>query len=127
MPKLPRPTAAELEILQVLWRIGPSTVRQVHDALSQDKTTGYTTVLKLLQIMTEKGLVRRDESERAHRYQPCLAMAQTQRRFVVELLDKVFGGSASSLVQQALSAGKTSPEELRKIRLMVEELERGDK
>ncbi len=111
----------------MLWRIGPSTVRQVHDALSQDKTTGYTTVLKLLQIMTEKGLVRRDESERVHCYQPSLAMAQTQRRFVVELLDKVFGGSASLLVQQALSAGKTSPEELRKIRLMVEELERGDK
>jgi predicted transcriptional regulator len=121
----PRPTRAELEILRVLWGHGPSTVREVHGALNEVRATGYTTVLKLLQIMSEKGLVSRDESQRAHVYAPRLAESQTQRQIVRDLLERVFNGSASSLVMQALASRRTSPEEIARIRRLLDELEGG--
>jgi len=124
---LSRPTDAELAILRVLWQRGESTVRQVHEALSQDRGTGYTTMLKLMQIMTEKGLVERDESERTHVYQARLTKEQTQRQLVGDLLDKAFGGSASQLVMQALAAKPASADELARIRQLLDELEGGRK
>lgn len=125
--ELPRPTDAELEILKVLWRRGPSTVREVFETLGESKTTGYTTVLKLMQIMAEKGLVVRDESERAHRYEPAAPEDETQRRLVGDLLRKAFDGSAKKLVMQALSTERASAEELSEIRRMLDELERGER
>jgi predicted transcriptional regulator len=119
-PSTPRPTDAELAILRVLWQRGPSTVRQVHDALSGDRTTAYTTALKMLQIMTEKGLVRRDESDRTHIYFPRLTEEQTQRQLVRDLLDRAFGGSASKLVMQALATKRASTEELSEIRKLID-------
>jgi len=104
MSKLPRPTDTELAILRILWSRGACTVRQVHDELSRERPSAYTTALKMLQIMTEKGLVRRDDSERTHIYQSRLTEEQTQRQLVRDLLDRAFGGSASKLVLQALSA-----------------------
>jgi BlaI family transcriptional regulator, penicillinase repressor len=127
MAKPPKPTEAELAILGVLWQRGPSTVRQVHDALNAVKKTGYTTVLKFLQIMTEKGLVTRDEAPYAHVYQARLPQAQAQRTLVTDLLDRAFEGSMSGLVLQALSARKASPEELSEIRKILKEHERGAK
>jgi BlaI family transcriptional regulator, penicillinase repressor len=124
----PRPTDAELGILRVLWQRGPSTVREVQEALNQDKPTGYTTVLKTLQIMTEKGLVRRNEQQRAHVYQAELAQHQTQRQLVSDLLNRVFDGSASNLLMHALNSKKvTSQEELSQIRDILDEFERGGK
>ena len=117
---LPRPTDAELSILRVLWERGPSTVRQVHDVLTRERPTAYTTALKLLQIMTEKGLVRRDETDRTHIYHPRLTEEQTQRQLVRDLLDRAFGGSASKLVMQALAARRATPEELGEIRKLIE-------
>ena len=124
MPKnlLPRPTDSELSILRVLWRRGPSTVRQVQEELGED--TGYTTVLKFFQIMTDKGLVTRDDSQHAHIYQAKLAEEETQRQLVVDLLDRAFSGSAKKLVVQALSAKKASTEELAEIRRLLDEMER---
>ena len=119
----PRPTDAELEILKVLWRRGPSTVREVFETLGESKTTGYTTVLKLMQIMAEKGLVVRDESERAHRYEPAAPEDETQRRLVGDLLRRAFDGEAAKLVMQALSTERASAEELSEIRRMLDELE----
>jgi BlaI family transcriptional regulator, penicillinase repressor len=119
-PVLPRPTDAELGILRVLWERGPSTVRQVHDVLSRERPTAYTTALKLLQIMTEKGLVRRDESDRTHVYHARLSEEQTQRQLVRDLLDRAFAGSASKLVMQALAARRASPEELAEIRRLLD-------
>jgi predicted transcriptional regulator len=116
----PRPTDAELAILRVLWERGPSTVRQVHDVLSKDRPAAYTTALKLLQIMTEKGLVRRDESDRTHIYHSRLSEEQTQRQLIRDLLDRAFGGSASKLVMQALAARRATPEELGEIRKLIE-------
>ena len=123
----PRPTDSELAILRVLWRLGPATVRAVHDELSRAQETGYTTVLKLLQIMTEKGLVKRDESERSHVYQPVCSEQQVQRQLVGHLLDRAFGGSAQTLVLQALAAKKSTPEELAEIRRLLDEMEGGAK
>ena len=123
----PRPTDAELEILSVLWERGPSTVRDVHERLSETKDTGYTTVLKLMQIMSEKGLVRRDERERAHRYEARLPQEQTQRQLVGDLLDKAFQGSAMKLVMHALATKKASAAELSEIRRVLDEFERGAK
>lgn len=123
--ELSRPTDAELAILRVLWRQGESTVRQVFEALSQEREVGYTTVLKVMQIMTEKGLVERDESERTHVYQARLTQEQTQQQLVGDLLDKAFGGSASQLVLQALSAKPASAKELKRIRQLLDELEGG--
>jgi len=120
MTKPPRPTDAELAILRVLWARGASTVRQVHDALSRDRQSGYTTALKMLQIMTEKGLVRRDVTDRTHVYQAKLSEEQTQRQLVRDLVDRAFGGSSSKLVMQALSAKRATPEELMEIRKLLE-------
>jgi BlaI family transcriptional regulator, penicillinase repressor len=125
--KLPRPTDAELAILRVLWRLGPSTVRQVQETLNQDRETGYTTVLKLMQIMAEKGLVERDETDRSHVYRASLREEQTQRQLVDDLLERAFGGSARQLVMQALSGKKASAKELAQIRELLNQLERGAK
>jgi predicted transcriptional regulator len=112
-----KPTDAELGILRVLWSRGPSTVRQVAEVLGRE--AGYTTVLKLLQIMTEKRLVVRDEAERTHIYEAASTQDQTQRQLVTDLLDRVFDGSAAQLVLQALATNKTSPEELDEIRKLL--------
>lgn len=125
MDTIPRPTDAELAILRVLWRRGASTVRQIHEELASRSSTGYTTVLKLLQIMTEKGLVDRDESERAHVYTARLAEEQTLGRLVGDLLDRAFGGSSSRLVMRALEERPASPEELAEIRRLLDDLEGG--
>jgi predicted transcriptional regulator len=121
-PAAPRPTDAELAILRVLWERGPSTVRQVHDVLVERVgPTAYTTALKLLQIMTEKGLVRRDDTDRTHIYQARLSEEQTQRQLVRDLLERAFGGSASKLVMQALNAKRATAEELGEIHKLIEE------
>jgi len=112
-----KPTDSELGILRVLWARGPSTVRQVAAVL--DREAGYTTVLKLLQIMTDKGLVVRDESERTHVYQAAYTEDQTQRQLVSDLLDRAFDGSAAKLVLQALASNKATPEELDEIRKLL--------
>ena len=122
---VPRPTDAELEILNVLWQRGAATVREVHDELSARKATLYTTVLKMLQIMTEKGLVERDESQRAHLYRPAVARDETQRQLLNDLLARAFDGSATKLVMQALSGSEASAEELTEIRAMLDDFERG--
>jgi predicted transcriptional regulator len=121
-----RPTDAELNILNILWEKGPSTVRQVHNALNRTAVTGYTTALKLLQIMTEKGLVIRDESERPQVYRPRLPREQTERQLVGDLLDRAFGGSATRLVMRALSVKKASADELAQIEKLLSRLEKGD-
>jgi len=123
---IPRPTDAELSILRVLWERGPSTVREVHDVLSGTQATGYTTVLKLMQIMTEKGLVVRDESERAHVYEARHSEQRTQRQIVADLVERAFGGSSTKLVMQALAGRKASAAELNEIRELLDKLE-GDK
>jgi predicted transcriptional regulator len=120
---LPRPTDAELAILSVLWERGPSTVRDVHDALAGKQDTGYTTVLKLMQIMTEKGLVVRDETQRAHVYEARVTAQKTQRQLLADLADRAFGGSPARLVMQALSGRKASAEELSEIRGLLDQLE----
>jgi predicted transcriptional regulator len=139
-PRSTRPTDGELAVLNVLWERGPSTVRQVHEALAALKrgrgsanatagagTRGYTSVLKIMQIMTDKGLVRRDEAERSHVYRAAAPREQTQRQIVGELLDRVFGGSARALVMHALSVKPTTPEELAKIRKLIDQFEEGGK
>jgi predicted transcriptional regulator len=118
---VPRPTDAELAILRVLWERGPSTVRQVHEVLAGERETGYTTTLKLMQIMTEKGLVTRDESARTHVYATHLSQDQTQRQLVNDLLDRAFGGRSAALVMHALSAQPASAEELHEIRTLIEQ------
>jgi predicted transcriptional regulator len=123
----PRPTPAELEILRSLWTHGPSTVREVQERLELERPTGYTTVLKLMQIMTDKGLVRRDESARAHVYAARVPAADTQRQLVRDLLDRAFGGSASKLVMHALSARKTSAAEIARIRRLLDDIEGGER
>jgi BlaI family penicillinase repressor len=120
MVKTPRPTDAELAILRVLWQQGACTVRQVHEALSRERPSAYTTSLKMLQIMTDKGLVRRDVSDRTHVYEARLSEEQTQRQLVRDLVDRAFGGSASKLVMQALSTKRATPEELSEIRRLLE-------
>jgi predicted transcriptional regulator len=127
MTPTPRPTPAELEILRVLWEHGPGTVRDVQERLDERRPTGYTTVLKLLQIMTDKALVRRDESARAHVYAAREPQDQTQRQLVRDLLDRAFGGSASQLVMHALSARRTSREELARIREVLDRMDGGER
>ncbi len=122
----PRPTDAELEILRVLWQRGASTVRDVFEALSKTKPIGYTTVLKFMQIMADKGLVRRDEEQRAHVYSAMLPQVETQRQMVRDLLRRAFDDSASQLVMQALASKKTSPEELAEIRRLLAAYDGGD-
>jgi len=123
-PPLQKPTASELEILRVLWARGPSTVREVHEALSEQKSLGYTTVLKLLQIMTAKGTVRRNEDQRAHVYEACQPAAETKRRFAGDVLERVFEGSASDLMMHALEGRRTSKKELEELRRLLDEHER---
>ena len=126
MPKLPRPTDGELAILRVLWDLGPSTVRQVHKHLGTP--TAYTTILKLLQIMTEKGLVRRDVSARTHIYAAAEPAQTTQRQIIKDVLDRAFAGSSTNLVLQALATRRASPEELAQIRKLLDEYQhKGDK
>lgn len=120
MPPAPRPTDAELAILRVLWEHGPSTVREVHDRMSSSsRTVAYTTTLKTLQVMTEKGLTLREERRGQHLYRPRHAEEETQQRLVTDLLDRAFGGSTSKLVVQALASRRASPEELREIRRLL--------
>jgi BlaI family penicillinase repressor len=116
-----RPTEAELEILRVLWERGPSTVRQVHESLATQRETGYTTTLKLMQIMADKGLVTRDESSRTHIYASRVSQETTQRQLVNDLVERAFGGSATELVLRALSSHKATDDELREIRKLIEE------
>jgi predicted transcriptional regulator len=125
--RVPRPTDAELAILRVLWERGPSTVRQVHEALAGERETGYTTTLKLMQIMVEKGLLTRDASSRTHVYAATVPQDQTQRLLVADLVDRAFGGSAAELVMQALSARPVTPEQLEEIRQLIKEEEESRK
>jgi len=118
------PTSSELEILRVLWARGPSTVREVHESLSEKKSLGYTTVLKLLQIMTAKGTVRRNESQRAHVYEACLPAEQTKSQLVRDVLQRVFEGSASELMMHALAGRKASHDEIVQLRRMLDDYER---
>jgi BlaI family transcriptional regulator, penicillinase repressor len=125
----PRPTDAELEILTILWSRGPSTVREIHEASGQSKPqrkpTQYTTVLKFLQIMAEKGLVRRDEKQRAHVYEAACPPEWTQKQLAGDLLQRAFNGSAARMLQGALSARKTSKKELAELRRLIDEHEKG--
>jgi BlaI family transcriptional regulator, penicillinase repressor len=120
----PKPTASELEILQVLWDRGPSTVREVHDALSAKRPMGYTGVLKLMQIMTAKGTVRRNEEQRAHVYEAVQPAEKTKRQLAMDVLQRVFDGSASDLMMHALSGGKASKQEIEEMRRLLSEYER---
>jgi predicted transcriptional regulator len=121
-PPAPQPTTAELAILKVLWRRGQATVREVWEDAGPDPKTGYTTVLKLLQIMTDKGLVLRDERLRTHVYRAAGTQEQTQRRLVGDLLERAFEGSAAKLVMQALSTRRATPQELAQIRELLDGL-----
>ncbi|AKF79101.1 BlaI/MecI/CopY family transcriptional regulator [Myxococcus faecalis] len=127
---LPRPTDGELAILRVLWERGDSTVREVHEVLTRrepgDAGPGYTTVLKLMQIMTDKGLVERDETQRAHVYRAKATEQRTQRQLVTDLVERAFGGSPARLAMQALSSRKTSPQELAQLRQLLDSLEGAD-
>jgi len=125
--KTPKPTDAEIEILHVLWEHGELTVRQVHEYLARTKQSQYTTTLKQLQVMTEKGLVVRDESERSHVYRAAVARDRVQRQFTVHLLDRVFGGSARGMLMQVLGSKKVSKAELGELRRMIDEFEKGGK
>ena len=118
-----RPTASELEILRVLWERGPSTVRDVHEVLMRGKPTGYTTVLKLLQIMAAKGMVTRDEEARAHVYEARQPAENTKKQLVGDLMQRAFAGSASELMMHALSGAKASAQEIEEIRRMLDEFE----
>ena len=123
-PQPPKPTSTELEILRVLWDRGPSTVREVHEVLNHARPTGYTTVLKLLQIMTVKGSVTRNEDTRAHVYEARQPAENTKRQLAGDLLQRAFAGSASQLMMHALAGKKASREEIEEIRRMLDEYER---
>src|SRR6266852_7427462 len=120
---LQKPTASELEILRVLWEHGHSTVREVYEALSEKRDLGYTTVLKLLQIMTAKGSVRRNEEQRAHVYEACQPAKETKRQLVGDVLQRVFEGSASELMIHALEGRRTAKKELDELRRLLDEYE----
>ena len=117
---IPRPTEAELELLQILWQKEPATVRDIHDALNQEKPSGYTTVLKLMQIMTNKGLVVRDEANRAHVYRAAFTQDAMQSRLLKDLSNRLFAGSAAQLALHALSMASASDDELAEIRALLE-------
>ncbi len=119
----PKPTEAELEILRVLWQRGPSTVRAVWEQIAPAQGTGYTTVLKLMQIMLTKGLLARDETQRSHIYRPALTEEQTQQQVVGHILERLFAGSARKLVMQALAVKKAGPAELAEIRRLLDTME----
>jgi BlaI family transcriptional regulator, penicillinase repressor len=118
-----KPTASELEILRVLWSRGPSTVREVHQALAETRDVGYTSILKFLQIMTTKCLVKRNETQRAHVYEACLPAEQTKRQLAGDILQRVFEGSASQLMTHALAGKKTSREEIEELRRLLNDYE----
>jgi len=122
-PKV-QPTPSELEILHILWTRGPSTVREIHEVLSRDKDVGYTSALKFLQIMTTKGLVTRSEDQRAHVYSATLPAEKTKQLFAADVLQRVFRGSASQLMQHVLSGRRGSKKEIEEIRRMLDEYER---
>jgi len=126
-PSPPRPTDAELEILNVLWSRGPSTVREVHETITEHKPAQYTTVLKLLQIMSTKGLARRDVSARAHLYEAARPREETRSQLAGDLLQRAFGGSARSLMLGALAGRKTSKKELAELRRLLDEHEEGNR
>ena len=119
-----KPTASELEILRVLWERGPSTVREVHEALADKKSTGYTSVLKLMQIMTAKGIVRRNENERAHVYEACEPAETTKRQLAADVMHRVFDGSASELMMHALAGRRASKQEIEELRRLLDAFER---
>ena len=119
-----KPTASELEILRVLWERGPSTVREVYEALSPSKPIGYTTILKLLQIMTVKGTVRRNEDQRAHVYEACEPAEKTKRKLAADVLQRVFDGSASQLMLHALAGRRGSKQEIEELRQLLDDYER---
>lgn len=121
MTQLPRPTDAELEILTVLWSIGPATVRDVYDVISRRRRAQYSTILKFMQIMADKGLALRDETQRAHIYRAAKPREWTQRQLAKDLLERAFGGSAKALLVGALSAQKATPEELAEMRSLLDE------
>ena len=123
----PPPTDAELQLLRVLWARGPSTVREVHEALAPESTTAYTTSLKLMQNLHGKGLVERDEDTRQHIYRAVVAESPTVQGLVRQLIDKTFEGSAASLAMHALGAKRTTPEELAQLKLLIGELEAREK
>lgn len=125
--KSPRPTESELAILRVLWEHGPRSVRDIQKIMNETKETGYTTVLKLLQIMTDKGLVERDETVRPQIYRPRYSQTQTQRQLLRDLTQRAFGGSIKALVLQALATKKSSPEELEAIEKLLDRIEGGAK
>lgn len=122
---LPMPTDAELSVLRLLWAKGPLTVRQLHEDLSKERDLGYTTVLKAVQVMMEKGLVDRDDSERSHVYRAAVAEGETKGKLVSDLMAKAFAGSASDLLVHALKAGKASPADLDAIQKLLDEARRG--
>ena len=124
MSKVIKPTESELEILQIIWSKGLATVREVHETLAQSKDVGYTTTLKLMQIMHEKGLVKRDDSMRTHVYQAAVNKERTQKHLLSKMIDNLFGGSPTHLVIQALGEGKASPEELEKIQALLNDLKK---
>jgi BlaI family transcriptional regulator, penicillinase repressor len=119
-----KPTASELEILQILWERGPSTVREVYQGLNEKRPIGYTSVLKFMQIMTAKGSVRRDERERAHVYEAVQPAEKTKRQLALDVLQRVFDGSASELMMHALAGRKASREEIEEMRKLLNEQER---
>lgn len=121
-PKASGPTERELAVLQVLWRRGPSTVREVHEELQSSVPVGYTTVLKIMQLMFEKSLVTRDESRHAHLYRAALERDQVQTEMTRDFLDRVFGGSAMGLVERALSVKGASEEEIERVRELLAEV-----
>ena len=125
MPETPRPTDAELEILTVLWSRGPATVRDVHETIVKRRPAQYTTVLKIMQIMADKGLVRRNETQRAHVYEATKPREWTQRQLAGDLLTRAFNGSARSLMMGALSARKVSKQDLAELRQLLDEHEKG--
>ena len=122
-PKI-QPTPSELEILQILWTRGPSTVREIHEELAKEKEVGYTSALKFLQIMTTKGLVERAEDQRAHVYSATQPAEKTKQQFANDVLQRVFRGSTSQLMQHALSGRRSSRKELDEIRAMLDDYER---
>lgn len=124
MTKQNKPTAAELEILAVLWERETATVKEVHEILNQNKSTGYTTVLKLMQIMREKGLVTRDDTNKAHVFRAASAQTETRQNLVADLIERAFRGSALKLVQHVLEAKPSSAEDLKEIRRMIGEAEK---
>ena len=123
----PKPTEAELEILQVIWEHGPSTVRFVNDLLSKSKRVGYTTTLKIMQIMADKNLLKRDTSGKTHIYRAAVSQQKTQQQLIDKLMTTAFGGSAMKLVMQALGNKKSTKEELSEIRAFLDQLEGGKK